>query len=173
MDPFLGEIRAFAFGIVPQGWRLCDGSILQVRENQALFALLRNKYGGDGRTTFALPDLRGRAMLSHGVGPDGAEYVVGQSAGTEGVALTTGQMPAHDHDLLCSSQPGTTSVPQNNRLAAAPSGKSAYAVVQAPLRPMANNALANAGASAAHNNLQPSLAVNFCIATMGLFPSRS
>ena len=159
---------------MPKGWHLCDGATLLIAQNQALYALLGTRYGGDGKTNFCLPDLRGRVPLAMGVGPDNATYSLGNQGGQEGVALTADQMPTHNHSITCSSQAASSNQPQGNRLAAAPTGKPAYVETTATVAKMADSALATAGLSAAHNNMQPSLAVNFCIAVQGgLFPPRS
>ena len=173
MDPFIGEIRQFAFGMIPRGWRLCDGSALSISQNQALYALLGTRDGGDGRNNFNLPDLRGRVPLTQGVGPDGTTYALGTSGGSEGVVLSAAHIPTHSHSISCSSQAGSSNQPQSNQLAAAPAGKLAYAEPQAPMTPMATNTLASSGTSTAHNNVQPSLTINFCIAVTGLFPPRA
>lgn len=166
MEPFLGEIRAFAFGRVPNGWLPCDGRLLQVQQNQALFALLYNRYGGDGKTTFALPDLRGRTPLCYG-----PSMAMGLKEGTETVTLTSAQVPPHTHAVLATSTTAATSSPAGGALATLPAGTNAYA---APGTTTFNTAaVSTSGASAPHQNMQPSLAVNWCIATSNaLFPPR-
>ena len=142
MEPFLGEIRAFAFSRVPNGWLPCDGRQLQIQPNVALFALLGIRYGGDGKTTFNLPDLRGRTPVCYGPG-----MAMGLKEGTETVTLTSAQVPPHTHAVL----------------ATLPAGTNAYA---APGTTTFNTAAVSiSGASAPHQNMQPSLAVNWCIAT--------
>lgn len=172
MDPFIGEIRAFGFGVIPRGWALCDGSTLSIQQNQALYALLGTTYGGDGVRTFQLPDLRGRVSVGQGVGTDGRSYPLGQAAGQEGVALTVGQMPRHRHLLSCVSSGADSNSGAGALPASAPGESFAYAGPSAA-GVMAADALASSGASIPHNNMQPSLTVNFCIAVMGLFPPRS
>lgn len=170
-EPFIGEIRLFGFNYAPQGWSTCDGQTLSISQNNALFALIGTTYGGNGTTNFMLPDFRGRTLL-HANGT----YLEGKPGGTETVALTaTSQLPAHNHALMASSLPGGTNLPQGDVLAAvADTGKSTYAAAKAtPAATMAPGALSPAGGSAGHNNMQPSLTINFCIALTGLWPSRS
>ncbi|MBJ2143631.1 phage tail protein [Delftia acidovorans] len=166
MEPFLGEIRAFAFGQVPRGWLLCNGAILPINTNQALFALLGTQYGGNGSTTFGLPDLRGRTPIGYGGG-----VVLGLIDGTENVTLTPSQMPQHTHQLLSSAAVATTNVPGGNVMAEAANGLSAYG---APTNSfMAATAVDISGGSQPHQNMQPSLVINWCIASSGIFPSRN
>ncbi len=167
MDPFLGETRAFAFGITPKGWAPCDGRLLAVQQNQALFSLLGVAYGGDGIITFALPDLRGRAPLGYG-----SAVPIGARSGTEAVTLTTAEVPAHTHAAYASTAAASTAAPSTASLAALPAGVSAYAPPNGSAT-LAAGAVAISGASQAHENMQPSLAVNWCIATSGIYPSRS
>jgi microcystin-dependent protein len=167
MDPFLGETRAFAFGITPRGWAPCDGRLLSVQQNSALFSLLGTFYGGDGITTFALPDLRGRAPL----GCDGS-VAIGARSGTETVTLTAAQVPSHTHAAYASTAAASTAAPSTASLAPLPEGFSAYAAPAANTT-LAASAVATSGASQPHENMQPSLAVNWCIAINGIYPSRS
>lgn len=170
-EPFLGEIRLFGFGFPPSGWATCDGQIMQVGQNQALYALLGTTYGGNGSTTFNLPDFRGRTMLHAS-----PTYLEGRAGGAEKVALTApSELPVHTHALSATSVPGTTNVPQGNFMAAvADATKFAYADAKAsPPTSLGINTIAPAGASQGHNNMQPSLTVNFCIALQGLWPSRN
>jgi len=171
-EPFLGEIRLFSFSFAPRGWATCDGQTMNIGQNQALFALLGTTYGGNGSTTFNLPDFRGRTMLHRS-----ATYVEGVNGGTETVALTaTSQLPAHTHVLAANSAAGGTNIPQGNVPAAVQdttNTKFAYATTKAtPAATLATGSLAMAGASAGHNNMQPSLTINFCIALTGLWPPR-
>lgn len=166
MEPFLGEIRAFAFGQVPRGWLLCNGAILPINTNQALFALLGTKYGGNGSTTFGLPDLRGRTPIGYGGG-----VVLGWIDGTENVTLTPSQMPQHTHQLLSSAAVATTNVPGGNVMAEAANGLSAYGAPTDSF--MAAAAVDISGGSQPHQNMQPSLVINWCIASSGIFPSRN
>jgi microcystin-dependent protein len=162
--PFIGEIRAFGFGFAPQGWLPCNGQLMPISQNQALFAVLGTTYGGDGRTTFALPDLRGRTGMHLS-----SSYVLGQGAGSESVALTAAQIPSHTHSVACSNQPATQLSPK--------AGVSAVDVTykmysNSADSSMAANATGPAGNNLPHPNLQPFLCVNFCIAIQGIFPSR-
>lgn len=171
-DPYIGEIRLLAFNFAPRGWATCDGQTMPITQNQALYSLLNTIYGGDGRTTFNLPDLRGRTMIHRS-----QTYPEGVKGGTETVALTAAsQLPVHSHGLLASSAAGSTNAPGGNLLAAvadATNSKYAYATEKAsPAAFLAPASLAPAGASAGHNNMQPSLVVNYCIALTGVYPPR-
>lgn len=166
MDPFLGEIRAFAFNRIPRGWLLCNGSLLAVNTNQALFALLGVRYGGNGTTNFALPDLRGRAPLGYG-----GSVAIGLSSGTETVTLTAGEIPQHTHKVMGNGTAATTNAPAGSSMAEAASGLNAYG---SPTNHyMAPAAVERIGGSLPHQNMQPSLVVSWCIASSGIYPSRS
>ena len=170
-EPFLGEIRLFGFNYAPSGWATCDGQVLNISQNQALYALVGTTYGGNGTTTFNLPDFRGRALLHAN-----ATYGEGKAGGAETVALAaTSELPVHSHTLAANAGSGTTNLPQSNVLAAvADSTKPVYATAKAtPAATLGAGTLAPTGGSAGHNNLQPSLTVNFCIALMGIWPSRN
>jgi len=172
-EPYIGEIRLFSFGYAPQGWATCDGQTLNIVQNQALYALLGTTYGGDGATTFKLPDLRGRTALHRS-----ATYKEGKAGGAETVALsTTAQLPVHTHLLAANAAVGGSNVPQGNLLATVQDSsgtKFAYAAAKAtPAATLAPGTLSPAGASGSHNNVQPSLAINYCIALTGYFPPRS
>ncbi len=173
MDPFIGEIRAFAFGVVPRGWHLCDGATLSIQQNVALYSLLGVAYGGDGKTTFKLPDLRGRVPLCQGLASDGVQYRTGNADGLEGVVLSAAQVPAHTHSLNCSNADATTNNPAGAVPAVAATDTNIYADAASPASAVAAGVIAPAGQSAAHNNMQPSLTVSFCIATQGLYPPRN
>ncbi|MBT9097285.1 phage tail protein [Methylovulum psychrotolerans] len=175
-EPFVGEIRMVGFNYAPRGWALCDGHTLPVAQYQALFALLGVTYGGDGRTTFGLPDLRGRVPVNQGTGPGLSTYVMGQKAGSETVTLTSAQIPNHTHSLNVSSSQGTLATPVNNFLAV-PVDNNGTANMQdfAPTANATMNAAAigATGGNQAHTNIQPYLCVNFIIALNGIFPSRN
>jgi len=173
MDPFVGEIRAFAFGVVPRGWHLCDGALLSIQQNAALFSLLGIAYGGDGQTNFKLPDLRGRVPLCQGLASDGTQYRAGNADGQEGVVLSAAQVPAHTHSLTCSSAGATTNNPAGAVPAVAATDANVYADAASPASALAAGVIAPAGQSLAHNNMQPSQAVSFCIAIQGLYPPRN
>lgn len=167
-EPFLGEIRVFAFNYAPEGWATCDGQILPIQQNNALFALLSTIYGGNGSSTFGLPDLRGRACMHRS-----SSISLGVAGGSETVALTgMAQLPQHTHTLAATSNTGTQNNPSNAVLANTDSStKLAYTATK-PTSNLNPNALGTTGASAGHQNMQPSLVLNYCIALTGYFPSR-
>lgn len=168
-EPFLGQININAFGFAPKGWALCNGQLLPINQNQALFSLLGTQYGGDGRTTFALPDFRGRAAVHRGAGLE-----QGQTAGAESVTLTDAQMPLHSHALMASADFAISSMPGNALPAARPRGGLAlYATGGRPARMTHPGTVGVAGASQAHPNMQPFNTLNFVIAMAGIFPSRN
>jgi microcystin-dependent protein len=172
-DYFLGEIRLFPFGVVPQGWLACNGQTLQVRQNAALAALLGNQFGGDGVNTFSVPDLRGRAVVSQGTVTPTDVYKVGQKGGQEGVSLTESSMPSHNHAFVCAAtSPATINNPNGAMLAQATAGSLLYASDLSALVPLMPASIATQGSGASHENRQPSLALNFCISTAGIWPQR-
>lgn len=168
-EPFIAEIRIFAGNFAPRGWAFCEGQLLPIAQNTALFSLIGTTYGGDGRTTTALPNLAGRAPMHPGRGPGLTDRRLGQRGGTETVTLSEAQMPNHRHTLGGASEVANRRTPVNNFLAV---GNSMYGDSSAALTP-AGAPLPSAGGSQAHNNMQPFLAMNFIIALVGLFPSRS
>jgi len=172
-EPFLAEIRMFGFNFAPRGWALCDGQILPINQNQSLFSLLGTTYGGDGRTTFALPDLRSRSPISFGDNPTGSNYTLGQKGGSETVPLATAEMPQHTHAFNVATADAT-----EQRAANTNDSVLAKANVDMYVSGPGNTTLipatiSSVGGSQAHNNMQPTLAVNFGIALSGLFPSRN
>jgi microcystin-dependent protein len=170
-EPFVGEIRMFGFNFAPQGWALCDGQVLPISQNEALFALLGTTYGGDGTTTFALPNLQSRVPIHQGHGAGLSAYVAGQAGGTETVKLTTTQMPSHTHEVKASSSAAASNTPEGSALAQ--SASHIYTAEPDTSTFMNANMLRFTGGSAPHANIQPYLAVNFCIALTGIFPSQS
>lgn len=159
-----------SFAFAPKGWAFCNGQIMAINQNQALFSLLGTTYGGDGRTTFALPDLRGRVPIQMST-TSGGSFAEGQRAGEETHTLGIAEMAAHQHAMLASDQPGSGTNP-SGAFFTANSEQTPYAALDAPVA-MATQMITNAGGQQAHTNIQPYLAVNFCIALVGLFPSRN
>ena len=167
-EPFLGEITPVEFPFAPKGWALCDGQILQIQQNTALFSLLGTTYGGDGVRTFGLPDLRGRVSVH-----SGPNYQLGSIGGVEGVTLNGNQLPAHSHAPVCSTQAGTVGEPANQVWAGSSSGEKLYQTGSNPNGSMASGLITPSGSSQPHTNLQPFLVINFIIALVGIFPPRN
>jgi microcystin-dependent protein len=164
-QPYVGEIRMFAGNFAPAGWMFCEGQTIPISENETLFQLIGTTYGGDGQSTFALPDLRGRLPIHMGGG-----FTLAESGGAEEITLTTSQIPAHSHSLLGTSNPAATNNPTGAYLANTDTGKLVYSsgtgtVVQNP------NMVTSTGGSQPHNNFQPYLCVDFIISLFGIFPS--
>ncbi len=162
-EPFIGEIRMMSFSYAPQGWAQCNGQFLPINQNQALFSLLGTTFGGNGQTTFALPDLRSRTPIHVGNG-----YVLGQNGGEQNHTLTVNEIPGHAHQLIGSNTPVGSNVPTGAMLAIK---ANTYTTPQ-NLVAMAPASLSNAGGSQPHQNMQPYLVINFCIALQGIFPSQ-
>ncbi len=162
-EPFLSEIRIFSFAFAPQGWALCNGQLLPINQNQALFSLLGTTYGGNGQTNFALPELRGRVPMHVGGG-----LTLGQKAGEEAHTLITSEMPAHTHQAKASAN-GPTVTPPTGNFWASNTGFTAYGT--AGNTSMSPQAIGNIGGSQAHENRSPYLTLNYCIALQGIFPS--
>lgn len=174
MDPFLGEIRLTAIPFAPRGWALCQGQLLAIAQNSALFSLLGNQYGGDGRSAFALPNLAGRIALHAGQGPGLGSYIQGQQGGTPTVFLTTAQLAGHTHGLPAVTTSGTTSVPGASVVLAEGGGKGEGKPYYVPSFGSGVHMM-NSGASgggAAHNNMSSYLTLNYMIALQGIFPTR-
>jgi microcystin-dependent protein len=168
-DPFVAEIRIFPFNFAPRGWAWCDGQLLPLSQNTALFSLLGTTYGGDGKSTFALPDLQGRAPMQPGQGPGLSLHDLGETGGSETVNLLESELPAHSHALRGSNLVSDSPAPAGNTLARFPN---AYHTSPAGLVEMAAESLAPAGGDAPHNNMLPYLTFYFCIALQGVFPPR-
>lgn len=171
-EPFVGEIRMFAGNFAPRGWAFCDGQLLAVSQNDALFSLLGTIYGGDGRTTFGLPDMRGRIPIHAGSGPGLSPRRLGAKGGSENETLIVNQLPSHTHAWRASSGVAMQSQPVSHALAQ--SGGNVYA--QNPdagnITNMSTKAITNVGGSRSHTNLMPFLCINFVIALVGIYPSR-
>jgi microcystin-dependent protein len=173
MDPFVAEIRIFPFNFAPKGWAFCNGQILPLSQNTALFSLLGTTYGGDGKSNFALPNMQGNTPMHPGQGPGLSLHDLGETGGSETITLLQTEMPIHthamrDHDIDL----GELNAPANNRSLAKSANATAYTAA-ANLLTMAAQALPPAGGSLPHNNMQPYLALNFCIALQGVFPPRT
>ncbi len=162
-EPFLSEIRIFSFNFPPRGWAFCNGQLLPINQNQGLFSLLGTTYGGNGTTNFSLPNLQGRSPIHEGVG-----NTLGQIGGAITHSLTIAELPTHTHKAIGTSAVQNTLVPTNNFLAAS-TPSSFYSGT--PNVAMLPNTISNTGGSQSHNNMQPSLVLNFCIALQGIFPS--
>jgi microcystin-dependent protein len=177
-EPFLGEIQIVGFNFPPKGWAQCDGQLLSIAQNNALFALLGTTFGGDGRTTFGLPDLRGRTPINSGdnsAGPGLPAYPQGQKGGAETVTLTTAQIPSHTHTARASDTEADSSDPAGHILAEVPSAFGGAFLYHdaANLGTLHSGSITNTGGSQPHNNMQPYQVVNFIIALTGIFPSRN
>ena len=172
-DPFVAEIRIFGFNFAPSGWAFCNGQLLPISQNTALFSLLGTTYGGNGTSTFALPNLQGDAPMHHGQGPGLSNHALGEAGGSESVSLLRSEIPAHTHALRASPDDADLKAPTSNRSLARSSGGFAYQTSVAGAQGMAPEALAPAGGDQPHNNMMPYLTLSFCIALQGVFPPRS
>ncbi len=172
-DPFVAEIRIFPFNFAPLGWAFCSGQLLPISQNTALFSLLGTTYGGDGRSTFALPNIQGNAPMHPGQGPGLSLYDLGQMGGAETATLLQSQMPAHSHAMMASTQPGEDPAPGSTEALARSVGASLYQTDTSALVSMSPNAVSTTGGGQPHNNMMPYLTLNFCIALQGIFPPRS
>ncbi len=174
-DPFVAEIRIFPFNFAPKGWAFCDGQLLPLSQNTALFSLLGTTYGGDGKSTFALPNLQGSAAMHPGQGQGLSQRFLGEIGGTEFVTLLQSEMPSHAHGVgRASTAAGDSILPQGCVWAQAGAGRGAAALyIAGPATGKVNpNSLGPTGGSLPHNNMQPYLTLNFCIALQGVFPAR-
>lgn len=172
MDPFVAEIRIFPFNFPPKGWAFCDGQLLPLSQNTALFSLLGTFYGGDGKSTFALPNLQGSAPMHQGQGQGLSQRFLGEQGGSENVTLLVSEMPFHTHTLQASFTPGDLKEPQDGAVLTRNQNGAIYNPAAAPLVTMAPQTLTPAGGSLPHNNMMPYLTLNFCIAMQGVFPAR-
>jgi microcystin-dependent protein len=170
-DPWIGEIALVPYTFPPKGWAFCNGQILAISQNQALFSLLGTTFGGDGITTFALPDLRGRVPVHQGQGPGLSNHTLGEIGGAEAVALTTAQLPAHNHPAAGSSANGTSDSPVGGVPARSAAGTPGYAAT--PDSSLAAGAIGNTGGGQSHNNLPPYLTMSYIIALVGIYPSQN
>ena len=167
-QPYVGEIRMFAGNFAPAGWMFCEGQLLPISENETLFQLIGTTYGGDGESTFALPDLRGRLPIHQGNG-----FVQAETGGAEEITLTVQQIAAHTHAALGSTNTGTGTTPQNNVLSALPAATNSAYGTDAPLTNLDPSSVSPVGGSQPHTNFQPYLCVDFIISLFGIFPSQT
>ncbi len=173
VQPFVGEVRMVGFSFAPVGWAKCDGQLLAINQYDALFSLLGTTYGGDGRTTFGLPDLRGRIPIHDGSGPGLSTRRIGAKGGAENVTLTASQTGSHSHTWQSTSAGAQNRTPVNNALAE--TGNSIYSQSNPPQTPanMSASMVQNAGQTGSHENVQPFLAIQYCISLFGIYPSRT
>jgi microcystin-dependent protein len=175
-DPFVGEIRIFPFNFAPVGWALCQGQLMPISQNTALFSLIGPFYGGNGTSNFALPNLQGNVPVCAGQGPGLTQRSIGETGGETSVTLLTTQIPSHNHTVQCLAGGGDSPTPVNHGFAEVTAGRGAvnlYAAAPDGTTTMNAGALAAVGGSVAHNNMAPYLCLNFCIALQGVFPARS
>lgn len=177
-DPFVGEICIFPFNFPPKGWAFCDGQLLSISSNTALFSLLGTTYGGDGKSTFALPDLQGKVPMHPGQGPELSLYDLGQTGGSEYVTLLQSEIPAHSHSLQYGTSVGSQESPSGQIWKDTGSRRGGLAYTSPPNNQaesvlMGAQAIMSTGGGQPHNNMQPYLTLNFCIALQGVFPPRS
>lgn len=170
-SPYIGQIQPFAFRFAPVGWSKCDGNLLPISQNTALFSVLGTTYGGDGKTTFALPDLRGRAGMKFDLSASGGDFRMGQAGGAEKVTLLNTNLPSHSHTVVAQAIQGDASSPDNNYIAVDATNLDRFYSPTANTT-MKPSVLSNAGGSQSHNNMEPYLVVNWCIALYGVYPSR-
>ena len=175
-DPFVAEIRMFGFNFAPKGWAFCNGQLLPLSQNTALFSLLGTTYGGNGQSNFGLPNLQGNAPMHPGQGPGLSLHDLGETGGSETVTLLESEIPSHGHPMQASQGDGTERTPSpggNGQLLATGVGISQYQAPSGPATPLSGSAIAPAGGDQPHNNMQPYLVLNFCIALQGVYPPRT
>ncbi|MDT5060592.1 MAG: hypothetical protein QOH63_1051 [Acidobacteriota bacterium] len=173
-DPFVAEIRIFPFNFAPKGWAFCNGQLLPISQNTALFSLLGTFYGGDGKSTFALPNLQGSAPIHQGQGNGLSQYFLGQQSGSDFITLLDSEMPAHSHLINGhTADAGDNNQPNPQVVLAKSNNGQAYQTSTAGLKPMAFQTFAPQGGSQPHNNMMPYLTLSFCIAMQGVFPPRT
>jgi microcystin-dependent protein len=172
-DPFVAEIRIFPFNFAPRGWAWCDGQLLPLSQNTALFSLLGTTYGGNGKSNFALPNLQGSAPMHPGQGPGLSLHDLGESGGSDTVTLNQNETPAHSHTLKAQSTTGSKSTPENNSIARVSGATPYLPAAGAALTPLSNQAVTPTGGDQPHNNMMPYLTYYFNIALQGVFPPRS
>jgi len=172
-EPFIGEIRMFAGNFAPRSWAFCDGQLLAVSQNDALFALIGTIYGGDGRTTFALPDMRGRVPVHWGTGPGLSPRNIGSKFGVENVTLTESQLTSHNHQFQASTNLANTGFPAANVVADTDTTSTYFNAASDPDTAFPDNTVSNSGNNQSHNNVMPFQCVNYIIALFGIFPSRN
>jgi len=172
-QPYVGEIRMFAGNFAPAGWMFCEGQLLPISEYETLFQLIGTTYGGDGESTFSLPDLRGRVPIHNGTAIyDGTNYILGDTGGVEEVTLTINQIPSHSHSLLATTDLASTGNPSEAYLSSAVTGSKIYSAAT-PTIPLNNGTITPDGGSQPHTNFQPYLCVDFIISLFGIFPSQT
>lgn len=171
MNPFVAEIRIFPFNFAPTGWAFCNGQLLPISQNTALFSILGTTYGGDGRSTFALPNLQGNVPMHPGQGAGLSLHYLGENGGTDSITLLESEIPAHNHSLVAGVLNSQSTSPTNNSLGRGNPIR-VYTTTAGQDANMAETALAISGGSQPHNNMMPYLTMNFCIALQGIFPSR-
>ncbi len=173
MDPFVAEIRIFPFNFAPKGWAFCDGQILPLSQNTALFSLLGTTYGGDGKSNFALPNMQGNAPMHPGQGPGLSLHDLGETGGSDTVSLLESEIPSHSHAVMAAPNVALVKLPGPNVSMARSKNGNAYTDQAGNLVAMNANAIAPAGGDQPHNNMQPYLTLNFCIALQGVYPPRT
>jgi microcystin-dependent protein len=171
-QPYVGEIRMFGGSFAPVGWMFCDGQLLPISEHEVLFTLIGTTYGGDGQSTFGLPDLRGRIPVHNGHGPGLSQnYLIGEATGVESVNLTAQQVPSHTHQMVASTGPGSSKNPENNVVGSPPAVTMFFRA--SPNVNLASTMVSSVGGSQPHENMMPFLTVSYIISLFGLFPSQS